>query len=277
MRKKTLVFSILGFFMALPPYIALAQGQALILPEPSKLISEFKIPSRVIKVIEPHVSTPEKPIAVTYIGFDSHAVFRALLGDSWTSFDGDIEFRALDGYVSQIEISRFKTYRSFLVYAIKGQPKFTVDNPGQNEKDVPLGPYYLVWDNLGRDELLKDGATDWPYQVDRIRLSDVRKTALLPGHLAAKYAQEARLTQRHCLTCHQISGYGGNKWPGDLALSVKAFDEKRFTEWVLNPSALKPGTQMPALLPTRTIDERQEIAKRIFVYLRDRDDYRPSK
>ena len=47
MHKQILVFSILGFSMFLRPCLAYAQSQALLLPEPSKLISEFKIPRSV--------------------------------------------------------------------------------------------------------------------------------------------------------------------------------------------------------------------------------------
>lgn len=238
------------------------------LPASAELEALMKAPPRVFRVVEPNLSLGGQQVKRDYVGYPASAVFNVLLGPDWDRLPADIEFRALDGYVSRIEISRFKKYRAYLVFAMKDKTAFTVDNPGQNEKGVPLGPYYLVWDNIRSPELLQQEAYDWPYQVSQIAISTARRQALLPGALAQRFSEHAALAQKYCLTCHQVNGYGGDKWPIDLAVQAKLIPEAVFLDWVLNPSAQKPGTTMPALLVSSPLEKRNAEAKKIYDYLR---------
>ena len=52
-----------------------------------------------------------------------------------------------------------------------------MDNLQQRQKDVPLGPYYLVWDNIRDPELVADGGTYLPYQIVDVEVSHARFAA----------------------------------------------------------------------------------------------------
>ncbi len=240
---------------------------AATLPLVIDLQSQMQRPPQIIKVVEPHSSQPGRLVQVEYLGYPAAQVFEQLFGPDWKDQDADIEFRALDGYVSRIEIARFQQYRAYLVFGIKDKTEFVVDNIGQNEKHIPLGPYYLIWDNISAPQLLAEGATDWPYQIHQISMSNSRKQALLPDELARIYAEHSHLTQRYCLTCHQVNGYGGDKWPINLATHIKTMQEDVFKQWVLEPRARNPATTMPPLLDAMPEAQRQEIAEKIYQYL----------
>ncbi len=221
-----------------------------------------------VQVIEPDLSSPARPVKVDYVGYLADEVLAALFGARWKEEGAEIEFRALDGYVSRIPVERLKQYRAYLVFERRGKGEFTVDNIAQNEKRVPLGPYYLVWDNIGAPELNTDGGTYWPYQVTAVTLTMAGTTALLPGDMARSYEAHAALAKKYCLSCHRVNAYGGDKMPTNLASRVKGMTEAAFRRWVLSPNEVKPGTTMPALPATMPEAERQAIAGKLFDYLR---------
>ena len=222
---------------------------------------------RTIVVYEPHLSVGDKNVAVEYIGYRAVEVMEAVFGQGWRETADTIEFRALDGYVSRIDTRRLQSDKAFVVFARKDGSGFTVDNIAQNEKNVPLGPYYLVWDNISDSELLAEGASNWPYQVSQINLVNLSDDALLPSGLDARHHHGAELAKKHCLSCHKINGYGGEKFLGDLAEIAKEFDEAAFLSWVLVPSSVKEGTTMPALSQRLPEAERRRIAKALYDYL----------
>lgn len=241
---------------------------AVTLPDLEALTRTMGDRGAVREVVEPHLSTRDQAVRLRYRGWPAEQVLDRLLGTAWRQPGVEVEFRALDGYVSRVPAERFMRYRAYLVHERVGHPSFSVDNRGQNEKNVPLGPYYLIWDNVRAPELLPEGGNYWPYQVSQILVSTARTEALLPGDLAGRHGEAAALTQKHCLACHQINGYGGNKWPGNLASLAGKLSDTDFLRWVLNPSDLKPGTTMPGLPDGLPEPERQAIAKRVLDYLR---------
>ena len=179
----------------------------------------------------------------------------------------DLEFRALDGYVSRIPAERFARYRGWLVYERVGRDSFSVDNLQQNQRNVALGPWYLVWDNLRDPVLLPEGGTYWPYQVTQLLLSRARVDALLPPGIAPGHDEGAALTQKYCLSCHRVNGYGGDKASADLARTAKMLPRADFLRWVLQPGQVKPGTTMPGLPDAMPESERRSAALRLFDYL----------
>ena len=195
-------------------------------------------------------------------------MFDALLGPDWRRAGTEVVFEALDGYVSRIPAERFSRYQAYLVFERSGQPEFTVDNLAQNQKNVPLGPYYLVWDNVQAPELLHEGATFWPYQVNQISSQPSRLQALLPGNLASRYQQTAAEAQKLCLSCHQINGFGGHKSPANLVVQARTLGDEAFLKWVLAPSSVKPGTTMPPIADQRPQAEREALARQILDYLK---------
>lgn len=247
--------------------LACASALAANLPDRARLQAALTTPAQTVEVVEPHMSTPDRETKVVYVGWPATAVLDHLFGTSWRVQGLDVEFRALDGYVSHIPSERFEAYRAYLVYARQDGRAFTVDNPAQNEKDVPLGPYYLVWDNVRSPDLRPLGASYWPYQVYAIDVSDAGLSALLPGRMTDDYTKDAASTRTYCLSCHKINGYGGDKWPVDLAQQAKMMTAAAFETWVLTPDAVKPGTTMPPLAEALPERDRKELAQRIFTYL----------
>ena len=251
--------------------LTLATGtlaQAVVLPTPDVLRARMGTPPQVVRVVEPHLTTRSVTTELDYLGYPAVAALNQILGPDWQrQGDVDVEFRALDGYVSRIPAERFTQFQAWLVFARSDGKPFQVDNLLQNEKQVSLGPYYLVWDNRRSPELIAEGGSFWPYQVAQIQLSRERALALLPGDLATRFAAQARDTQKYCLSCHQVNGFGGDKAPINLAVRARELGADRFLQWVLAPADVKPGTTMPPISPTMAEPERQALARRLWDYL----------
>ena len=241
--------------------------QATELPVADELQRQLGTPGRTVPVYEPHLSVGDEHVVVDYVGYRAVEVMALLFGDDWQGAARTVEFRALDGYVSRIDVGRLLEESAWLVFAREDGAPFTVDNVQQNERGVPLGPWYLVWDNVSSPALLEEGAHNWPYQVTEIRLVTLSDEALLPAGLDARFHEGAELVRTHCLSCHEVNGLGGAKFEGNLAGIVKDYGEARFLRLVLTPASGRPGATMPAL-PDRLSDrERRRIARSMFDYL----------
>lgn len=262
------MYRVLALLAVLPQLAFAACDESLhALPQPGQLAAQWQLVSTDITVAEPHAAHGSEYPEVRYRAYPAEKVLDALLCSGWRKQQADIEFRALDGYVSRIEVARFARYRAWLAFARADGQAFSVDNHTQNEQAVPLGPYYLVWDNLAAPELLQQGGSGWPYQISQLGLSYAGQRVLLPGRLARTQVKAAHFTRQHCLACHQINGYGGDKLPINLAQVVKGWKAADFERWVLAPSRVKPGTAMPALPPLASPAERRRVARAIYGYL----------
>lgn len=218
-----------------------------------------------IEVVEPHLIDGTNQPHVVYLGYSVEKVFRVIFGVEWKTDATNIEFRALDGYVSRIPTERFDQYHAYLVFAKSNAREFKMNNLMQHERDVALGPYYLVWDNIHHSELITDGGTYWPYQVNEILMSQSSAQGLVPGEKSHPPLE----LEKYCLSCHQVNGFGGSKSPFDLAEQTKILGEEKFLAWVLNPSSIRPDTKMPAINERIPETERHAIAKRLFEYLNE--------
>ncbi len=214
-----------------------------------------------VTVIEPHLSTPKNPVEVDYLAFPAAAALSAALGHDWETKAKTIESRALDGYVSRIDVARLTNGKAYFAFARADRSPFTVDNRTQNEKNVPLGPYYLVWDNRDDPSLLAEGARNWPYEVDDVSLFNASDAALHPPGLDPALEPGLANTKMHCLTCHKVNGYGGEKADGDLALIARGLTAQNFVKWTLEPSSVNPDTTMPALAANRPEAERRATVR----------------
>jgi hypothetical protein len=240
-------------------------SNAALLPRPGEL-ERLLVESPVeIEVVEPHsIDGKNQPHAV-YLGYPVEKVFRVIFGAEWKIATANIEFRALDGYVSRIPTGRFDQYHAYLVFAKSNASEFKMNNLLQHERDVALGPYYLVWDNIHHSELITEGGTYWPYQVNEILMSPSSEQGLIPG----EKSHPALELEKYCLSCHQVNGLGGSKAPFDLAEQAKILGEEKFLAWVLNPSSIRPDTRMPAINELIPETERRAIARRLFEYLNE--------
>ena len=263
--KRILMALISGLLMGVN-CVTHAADTAVSLPAPHPVM--FGLHAAPITVIEPHRSSPLKPVDVTYNGYPAVAVLDSLLGTQWRSSEALIGFEAKDGYLSMIPAAQFLRYPAYLVYARADGDDFSVETPPLNNR-VQLGPWYLVWDNLLHAGLQADGATYWPYQVEKIGLvSAPSKAKLFPAMLPERYREGAMLTEKYCLSCHQVNGVGGRKLPIDLGQWAATQSFARFATWVLDPSGKNPLTKMPALASERPASERQLMARQIYGYLR---------
>lgn len=252
--------------LGLIPLLAPAVHPAT-LPPVGELEAWMGFPARVVSVYEPHLVAADGDVEVGYVGYRAIDVIARLLGEDWRSRAATVEFSAIDGYVALVDAARFDGESAFVVFARADGAPFTVDNVAQNETDVPLGPYYLVWDNVSNPALRAEGARYWPYQVTDVSLVTAPDAALLPTGLDPRFHEGAELARTHCLSCHEINGVGGSKFGGNLAGVVKGYPEGRFLQLLLTPAVERPGATMPGLPEELPEPERRRIADAVFEYL----------
>jgi hypothetical protein len=219
-----------------------------------------------VTVVEPHESAPGRPLSVTYRAFPAPVVLASALGPGWDAKGGEIEFRARDGFVSTIEAARLAGGAAWLAFARADGAPFTIDNAGQNEKNVPLGPWYLVWNNRADPASIADGR-DWPYEIVDVAFAPDRGPALRPPGLDPSLETGLAATRDNCLTCHKVNGWGGDEAQGDLALLARSGPTDALIRWMLDPSSVDPKTTMPALMAGAPEAERRATAEAIAAYL----------
>ena len=113
--------------------------------------------------------------------------------------------------------------------------------------------------------LLGEGAGNWPYQVKEFDLVSVSGAALLPEGLDARFREGAELVRTHCLTCHKVNGFGGEKFEGDLAEIAKGYAEADFLRLVLTSAAARRCRRFRIACQE---PERRRIARILFDYLK---------
>ena len=248
--------------------LAVSPLRAVEMPAVDDLQAQMGAPPETVTVYELHQSVGDEHVAVDYMGYPAVDVLARLFGANWASQAETVELRALDGYVLRVAADRFLTVDAFFVFALADGSPFTVDNLLQNQTDVPLGPYYLVWDNIGNPALIEEGPGTWIYQIAEVNLVTLSDAALLPEGLDARFHEGAALAKEHCLRCHMVNGYGGEKHEGNLAEITKDYEQAVFVSVVLAPLSVFEETTMPSLSERLAEDERERIAKALFDYLR---------
>ena len=264
-NKRTAISHLLGPVVLLA--LSMSMARAVELPPAEHLQERMGTPATTITVHEPHLSIGNRRVAIGYVGYPAVDVMANVFGEDWHEQARTVELRALDGYVSRIDVARFLDHTAFLAFSRADGEPFTIDNLRQNQTDVPLGPWYLVWDNISNPALLAEGASDWPYQVHEVNLVSLSESALFPEGLAADLHEGAGLAKRYCLQCHKVNGFGGEKFPGNLAALARVHPEPDFVRWVLSPSSVRSNTTMPPLSGRLPEAERRRIAKALFDYL----------
>lgn len=250
--------AILGFALVLAD-----TALAVDVPPPQDLQKLLSTPPVIITVAEPHFGDAHR----SYVGYPAHLVLDHVLGSGWRAPGTVIRFKALDGYASVIPASELNGPQAFLAFAMADGSSFTVDNVLQNETNIPLGPWYLVWDNIRHPELLKDGAVIWPYQVSDVEIAEPGDDRLFPAGLDAAYRAGGKLVQVNCITCHKVNGYGGDKLAINLPDVARGMPREEFVKWVTSPRSVKPDTTMPGLPIEWSEQQRQETAAAIHDYL----------
>lgn len=191
-----------------------------------------------LEVLEPH--SEQK---VTYQVLDFFSLLTKIYGKKWQSAY-ELAFICADGYIAHVPMKQILRYQPVLAYGRKGGP-FQVNNLKQHEKNVDLGPLYLIWNNLKYPKLQENGAKNWPYQVVGINLEAKNPLlSLLPK--SAEHKKGYDLFMKNCVQCHSIGGVGGAKGP-ELTVLVKEQSEKEIKDFILNPRQKNAGSTMPAM------------------------------
>jgi mono/diheme cytochrome c family protein len=221
-----------------------------------------------IEVIELHESTSDKITTVTYTGIPLESLLQYLYPREWKEFDGEVHFHALDGYLSIVDAEKARQGTAYMAFARADGKPFVIDNNHQQEHDVPLGPFYLVWDNVKNQGQQESNSYAWPYQVYRVALvSDAMLLKLQP--VAASPSVEAGFDayKDNCLSCHNINGFGGKKFGMDLREAIKGRSRSDLRDWIDNPVAINRFTAMPPLDPGITGENRERVINQIIDYL----------
>jgi hypothetical protein len=244
---------------------ALATGLELSLDQVQKDLGNEAVE---ITVMEPHMKCGEADCKVTYLGIPLEKLMQYYFPDTWDGFNGFIHFSASDGYLAAIDTERARKKHGYLTFARADGKPFIIDNNQQNEKDLPLGPFYLVWDNLRDRDLQKLGSYGWPYQIVRVALLPASVyDRLLPAEAPPAVREGFESWKTYCKGCHHIDGVGGMKYPINLRQLVKGMSRDKLRVWIGRPGSLRPGTNMPPLNTRLGKQERSRVIERIIDYL----------
>jgi len=222
-----------------------------------------KVPPVAIAVHEPHEAKD-----VTYRGIPTVALLDAVLGPGWRERE-ELLFTCADGYQPSIPVSEVLARESVLSFERVGEKRFGLVNRLQGGEEVALGPLYLVWNNKKHPELLKSGATGWPYQVVGVDAYTYleRFGAMAPPDSAGEEAKRGfQAFRKHCFTCHTVNGAGGLKnvelnYPVSV---TELFKEEWLLKWILDPSSIRWKTKMPTL----EVENKEQVAREIVAYLK---------
>ncbi len=216
------------------------------------------------------VYEPNEDANRLYRGVSVKALFNYVYGEKWQQQE-EVLFTALDGYQPSIPIDKFVKYDSYLVYEKPNTAEFRLINRLQNNEDVALGPFYLVWDNLTHPDVKSFGASLWPYQIislDLIKFAD-RFSQIVPPEGSAKSVQRGFLLFREkCMTCHKINGQGGNKFKDlNYPINVTEYLSDAILKQKLDdPASIIPSTTMPPL--SYELKNREQAIDDIIAYLK---------
>jgi mono/diheme cytochrome c family protein len=143
-------------------------------------------------------------------------------------------------------------------------------NTLQNNEKVPLGPLYLIWDNLHSKALLESGASDMPYQIKTIALSleTAYPNTLPPSGSSMQVQRGFAHFRKYCISCHTVNGEGGGKAPElNYPASVTEYIKPEYLKrWIEHPQSIRYNTAMPAL--GQEIPDRDKVADEIILYLK---------
>ncbi|MGE0237280.1 MAG: cytochrome c family protein [Parvibaculaceae bacterium] len=260
-----MVLSVVVTLILLSSLARAAEGELLSFGARGKPVAQLSLAEIRQKVAAMRITVwePHEDRNVTYEGFAIGKLFDAVYGERWTEID-EVLFTCVDGYQPVLTMDRFKEHAGYLVYRRLDQDVFNVQNRFQGEKDVPLGPFYLVWDNLRSDALRAAGADGWPYQVtgvDLVTFAD-RFPRLSPPATASDEAKKGFVAFREtCMACHAINGEGGNKAPElNYPVSVTEYlTDDWIRKWVMDPRAVRYNATMPGFAahpdPNRLVDD----------------------
>ena len=214
-----------------------------------------------VSIVAPHENR-----LLSYKGLPFNDLMDQTIGKSWRDAE-EVLFTCADGYQPSIPVEKFKRFKAWLVWTRADGKPFQITNKLQGNEQVRLGPFYLVWENDHNEELLNDGADDFPYQVVSVDLISFKdKFAKLAPPAGSQVTDGFLLYRKYCMKCHTLNGEGGGKGP-ELKSMDFVSDKQRAAvkRWILAPQDIKKGTTMPAFAPK--LKDRDHQADKILEYL----------
>ncbi|MFI5362023.1 MAG: c-type cytochrome [Elusimicrobiota bacterium] len=206
---------------------------------------EKLIPPQDIKIWEPH----EKKEA-TFKAFPAIELLAKIYGPDWKKSEEAL-FTCTDGFQPSLALAEFSAHRGYLAFARAGDPDFIATNPDSHEK-VPLGPLYLIWENINDASIRKQGTIPgWPYEVatiDLIDFADRFPRMSPPAGSSAAVSHGFMEFRKRCLACHTINGDGGGKgvelnYPAN---PTEYWKEDWLKKWIVDPKSIRYNTEMHA-------------------------------
>ncbi|HWP01480.1 MAG TPA: cytochrome c family protein [Methylococcus sp.] len=261
--------NLLRSFVWLALLEATVPGLAVELPAPDELGGQIGVTEQSVEVVEPHESDLQHETRVRYRAYPIESILDRFFGEYWKTPQTEVVFFARDGYRASIPSDKFRRDRAWLAFARSDGRPFVVDNPRQHENNVPLGPYYLIWDDIANPAARATSGYGWVYQTVRIELGSPADYQALQPPTTSPGAQEGLEHFRaHCLGCHQLNGLGGEKFPGDIRERSCRWSDAALKTWITEPEKVRPHTTMPPLDVLLAETERSRIAEKIVAYLR---------
>ena len=190
---------------------------------------------------------------VVYQGLPLIELLQHIYGDRWRGRD-DIQFTCSDGYQPAVPVQDALKYAPLLAFRFDKPGSFVLlkNSSRGGSKTLDLGPFYLIWDNLRFKELLARGPMFWPYQIEKINLTDFsehyRKSAP-PRSAPTTVRSGFALFRSHCLSCHTMNGEGGQVAQIELnqpASVTQYFKRSWLIRWITNPSRVRKNARMAA-------------------------------
>ncbi len=172
-----------------------------------------------------------------------------------------IVFTAVDGYkvsMAYQDAHLEAGYVAFKDNAAAGHKSWLDFKVGK--QTMTPAPFYLVWPKNGLDEW----RYPWPFQLASITLQPAK---IYFGDAAPSGGDESvnngfKLFSRYCIRCHSVNLSGGDVGPElNVPKNISEyFKEEALPGFILNATAYRAGTKMPAFDNLISDDEARAIA-----------------
>jgi len=220
--------------------------------------------AKTLTVLEPYEGRE-----VAFRALPLAAVLDRVFTPSWRA-EEELLFTCRDGYQPTVPVQRALEHRAWLAFERPGAD-FSIDKleSGRRQR-VPLGPYYLVWENLDDAVVRAEGDYGWPYQlvgIDLVRAGDRFPKMTPPGSASALVHEGYTAFRMYCSRCHAVNGEGGSIGPelNAQGSEVGRRDARWVRRWIDDPSQFAANARMPAL--DRGLPDRDHTLDALLAYL----------